>query len=497
MEFVEYYRILRRRIWLVVLTAGLAAAAVLLTRLLPQETVYPADGRILLHDVAKREMYLQGNDLFIGPLDNQGEFWNGFSQFVNSRYVFESAAAELGISSPEAEEALEPAQAERLGESDVARISASAVEVPQGEGVSVEDPREMATLFTNTVMDKLDDLWRQNRLARIDAIRKVLQERLPDIEGDLADLRANVDAIVGPYGGVPPTTLESQMTTELGTIESETSASEISRGTADARADILGERARSTGGGRTTTTPIQNPEAAALQQAIAQKQVELEEELTRRTAEHEAVKAIERQIAGLRQRLATVRTDAVTTGTDPGSIALREAAIQAEVEAAAINRRLDLLAQRATEIHNSLPQISRDARIYEEVDARLKGMRADYDAVINHLERLDYEEQQLEATTLIEVIAPAEAQRIPTGLASFVLKLIVAIIAGAILGILLVFAIYYVDFSFQDAHEAELLLEVPVLAGIPRTDVAGPTTQPAVAGPPSQGQDSDDDRGIL
>jgi len=144
----------------------------------------------------------------------------------------------------------------------------------------------MATLFTNTVMDKLDDLWRQNRLARIDAIRKVLQERLPDIEGDLADLRANVDAIVGPYGGVPPTTLESQMTTELGTIESETSASEISRGTADARADILGERARSTGGGRTTTTPIQNPEAAALQQAIAQKQVELEEELTRRTAEH-------------------------------------------------------------------------------------------------------------------------------------------------------------------------------------------------------------------
>ena len=168
--------------------------------------------------------------------------------------------------------------------------------------------------------------------------------------------------------------------------------------------------------------------------------------------------------------------------------------MQAEVEAAAYARRLDLLSKRADEIRSRLPQVTQDARRYTEVNQRLTQAQQTYEAVLGHLERLDYEEQQLNGATLIEVVSPAEARRVPTGLMGFILKFIVAVIAGALLGVLLVFALYYVDFSFQDAHEAEMLLDVPVLAGIPRTDVEARETAGPVHLPPAEG---DEDRGIL
>ena len=59
MEFIEYYRIIRRRIWIAALMAGLTAAVVVGARLMPQETTYPAAGRILVHEIAKRQVRLQ------------------------------------------------------------------------------------------------------------------------------------------------------------------------------------------------------------------------------------------------------------------------------------------------------------------------------------------------------------------------------------------------------------------------------------------------------
>lgn len=497
MEFAEYYRILRRRIWLVVLTAGLAAAAVLATRLLPHETVYPADGRVLLNDIAVRDVFLRGNDLAIGRPEEDGPFWNTFAQFVSSRHVLEAAASDLGLVLAEAEDELEPATAERIGESDVALISVAATGVPEGVTADANTPREVAVSYCDALMEKLDELWRENRVVRIASIRAILEERLPEVSEEVDTLRAEVDEIAKPYGGVPPPTLEARLTEELATIDGQVSASEVSQGAAQSRADILEQTARrAPGAPAAPAAPAEaSPEAAALQQAIAQKQVQLEEELTRRTAEHEEVKAIERQIEGLRRRLAQVRTQpGGGGGATAGSIALTEAAVQAEVEAAAMARRLDLLAERATEIRSRLPEITQDARRYQEVNLRLTQAQQAYEAVLDHLERLDYEEQQLNSATLIEVLSWAEARRVPTGLMGFILKLIVAVIAGALLGVLLVFALYYVDFSFQDAHEAEMLLDVPVLAGIPRTDVEARETPVPAHLPPAEG---DEDRGIL
>lgn len=473
MEFIEYYRIIRRRIWLALLMAGLAAAVVVAARLVPKETVYTAAGHVLVHDLAKRQYLLQGNELIIGLPQNEDEFWANLSPFVGSRFVLEAAAADIGISSAEATEQLEPASAQRLGESNVAMIIAGATGVPPslttGEASNASD---VAVRYCNAIMTRLDELWKARQNARIDHLRDVLNERLPGIETEINQVQQEADKLTAAYDGVPPTGVEERLTEELNTIEQQVTAAEISRGAATARAEVLaGEQGRA----RTTTAPMitaaENPRIAALRQTILEKQIQLDEELSRRTEEHEAVKMLEAEIKRLQERLAELEKSEEQGPLAAASPTLQEAAVAAEIEAAALNRRIDLLQQRAGQIRDRLPSVREDARLYEQISKKLEDLKLQRDAILGYLDRLDFEQQQLENATLMEVIGAAEPQRVPRGLGRFLLELGAALIIGGGVGVLFVFLLHYIDFSFQDEQEAELVLDVPVLAGIPRSDV--------------------------
>ncbi|MGC9317997.1 MAG: hypothetical protein ACP5KN_08180 [Armatimonadota bacterium] len=495
MEFIEYYRIIRRRFWIALVMAGIAAAAVVAWRLMPQETAYPALGTILVHDVAKRDVLLQGNEVQIGQPE-EGQFWSNFTSFVGSTEMLRSAAEEIGISVEEASQQLEPAQLRRIQESDAAQVSAAALGVPRtGLAPNVSNAKDLAVRYCDAVMDQLGEAWRARRLRRLELARQILQEREPVLEREVAQIRREADALIAEYDGVSPSGVLESLTQELAAVEEQMAATQVERGAAEARSQVLaGRESRRVAAVEGEQAPVTNPRVAALQQAIIEKQIQLDEELARRTEEHQQVRALKAEIGRLEQRLAEVRAEGEQEMGPATAAVMVEAAITARVEAEALTRRLELLQERMGEIRDRLPTVRADARVYDEVASRLAAAEQAHRTLLDSLDRLDAEESQIAnpEVTLVEVLDEAEPQRVARGLAAFIGRLVVAVLAGGGLGILLIFMLHYVDFSFQDEEEAERMLGVTVLAGIPRSDIE---FEPPPGGP--EQDETDADAGIL
>lgn len=500
MEFVEYYRIMRRRIWIAIVVAGLATAVVVVARLLPEEVDYPASGRVLVHEAARRDLQLVDNQVLIGMPDDPEQFWQDLDQFISSRFVMQAAADEMGITYAEANEQLSPARAEQLEDSNAVMVFVSASGVPNTTfDPNVGNARDMAVRYCDAVMTTLDGIWRERRGARIEQVRVTLEQREPTLQSEIAQIQQRSDALAADYSGAPPNGVLESLTAELALVEQQIATGEVEKGAAEARAEaIAGETGQLvSASGATIGTAQTDPRVQSLQQAILEKQIELDEQLTRRTEEHEQVKALQATIQRMKERLNELESTTATGGAQaqtPTSLLLAQTAIDANVERAAAARQLELLQQRANEIRSKLPDVRADARLYEEVAARLDSVQSSYNNLLDSLDRLDAEEQLLSEATLFEVLTEAEAGHVPRGLGSFIVKLVGAAVGGAALGILLIFVLHYIDFSFQDEQEAERMLGVPVLAGIPRSDIPMPEEIEATGDErePEQGAESDE-----
>ncbi len=477
MEFIEYYRIMRRRIWIAVVMAALTASVVVAARLMPEEVVYPAVGPVLVHEIAKREVEIAGNELHIGIPQDEDGFWSNLGQFARSALVLERAAVDIGIAGGEVERRLEHPEARWIEGSNVLEVSAGA------------DDRDVAVELCNAVMEQLGEMWQARQVARARMARQTLTERLPSLREEVARLQSEADKLTAPYQGSEPPDVLERLSGELVTIQSQITTSELSMGTAQARVSILEQMAQGAGPrlARERISTAISPRVTALQEAILQKQIELDEARSRRTSEHQEVRAIEAQIAALQRRLKEVEETGEQEISPEVSVLLQQTALEAEVDATALSRELELLRGRAAEIRERLPAVRTDALAFEEISRQLTGAQETYAMLQDHIDRLKVEEAQLQKVTMMEVVEPAVAQHVPQQLVQFGMRLGVAIFAGGGLGILIIFVLHYVDFSFQDEEEAEKMLGVRVLAGIPRSDVVlyapAPERPPEEAGP--------------
>lgn len=488
MEFIEYYRIIRRRIWIVVVLAALTTAAVVVARVMPQEVNYPATGRILVHEAAQRQVQLVGNEaIFLVP--EEGIFWADLNQFLYSRQVMEAAALEMAITPGEAFEQLKPAQAERIGGSSAATIHVSAVGIPsQKLAPGIGSVRDMAVRYCDAVMVTLDDVWRQRRLAELNRARFALEQRQPTLENEIELYQRRADELARVHDGVPPTGVLDRLSSEMAQIEQDLASGEVARGAAEARSTALSHVGESAARrGPQGQAPIVDPRVQSLRQAILEKQIALDEQLTERTEEHTEVQVLQDTIGRLEVRLRELEAADTTSGqfSPEASAVLLQTQITADIETAAIGRRLELLRQRTGDIRDQLAEVRADARMYEHVEGRLTVARESLHLLLDSLDRLEAEEETLAHAQIFEILTEAEPRHVARGWGPFIIRLAAAVAAGAGLGVLLIFVLHYIDFSFQDEAEAERMLGVPVLAGIPRSDIVpGPVSGSSNASSP-------------
>ncbi len=485
MEFVEYYKIIRRRVWIAVVMAAITASVVVAARLMPKETVQPAAGRLLVHEVAKRQVEVAGYELRLGPPADEDLFWNDLSHFVHSTAILQRAAADVGIVGGEVEEQLAHAQAHRIEGSNVLEIVAGAKEV----GVHPVNPnivtaKDLAVEICNSVMEQLAEAWRTRQVARVQIARETLLERILPLREEVRRLQDEADKLAAKHQGRKPTDVLEGLSNELSTVETEIVTAEMSMGTAQARVETLHGVPPAGAPGLAREGPVAAfPRVAALQNAIVEKQIELDETRSRRTGAHPEVRALEAQIELLERRLSEIGQGEGQV-TAQASLPLQQAAIEAQTSVAAFDRQLELLRSRASEVREQLPSVREDARAFAQIEGDLTTAQGALDTVEANIDRLQAEAEQVQDATMVEVLEPAVAQRIARGVGRFAMQLGVAIFAGGGIGILIIFVLHYIDFSFQNEQEAEQMLGVRVLAGIPRSDVALYAAEPEM--PPEE-----------
>ena len=493
MEFVEYYKIIRRRIWIAVVMAAITASVVVAARLMPQETVQPAAGRVLVHEVAKRQVEIAGYELRLGPPADEDLFWNNLSHFVHSSAVLAAAAADVGIVGGEVEQQLAHAEARHLEDSNVLEIVAGAKEVGiHPVNPNIASAKDLAVAICNSIMEQLGETWKTRQIARIQAAQDILRERILPLRDEISRLQSEADKFTAEYGGRKPTDVLETLSNELETVQSEIATAQTSQGTSQARVQTLQEMFSQGPATLAREGPAMagSTRVVALQNAIVAKQIEMDEARSHRTDAHPEVRSLEAQIEALEKRLSQVRQGEGQEISPEAAAALQQADLEARTNVEAFSRQVELLRSRAADGRERLPSVRADARLFEQVDSELTRAETAIDTVGANIERLAAEEEQMQAATMMEVLEPAAAQRVARGLMRFVLQLGVAVFAGGGIGILIIFVIHYVDFSFQNEEEAEEMLGVRVLAGIPRSDVVLHAASPEMSAeekrPPEQ-----------
>lgn len=463
MEFAEYYRIIRRRGWIAVVLALLTTSMVVAARLMPKREMHPAVSRVLVHEVAQRQVRVVGDELRIGGPERADRFWEDLAQFARRTNVLERAAADIGVLGGEAQDRFQVLHARRVGNSNVLEMVVGA------------DSKETAVKLCNATVQRFDNMWRERQVQQAHYTRETLEARVVTLRAKVKELEAAEDELSAKHAGSEPPLVLERLNGELTLLTQQTANVQISLGTAEARNSILqGEP----GGAEQASIPVlPSQRATALRQVILETQIALDIERTRRTAEHPDVQAIEAEIAMFEQRLAAVEEEERSA---PSGIAalqspeLQQAALEARINAGALERQLGLLQQRAGDIHERLPGVRDDARVFMQMNNQLTVAKQKLDAAQKGIEVVHAVEEEFQTAAMLEVLQPAIPQRLPRGFVALAMKLTVALLAGAGLGILIIFLIHYVDLTFQDEEEAEKLLGVRVLAGIPRSDVKMP-----------------------
>jgi uncharacterized protein involved in exopolysaccharide biosynthesis len=480
MQFLEYYQIVRERVWLALLTMALGAGIVIAIQLLPEGT-FEATGSLYVSPNAQQEAQQSGNDVGIGGLGE--EFWATLGDIISSRYVIEQAARETGIVGPDVLSRLTPLSSDRPKRSRILLVT--------GTGSSADQAKQLA----DHGMDVVVKYWNDRRLARLRLIKA-------DMLKGQDDARAKVDAYTrelaryettGPRAGKPTDTiLWAQQ--EINSIDGQLAAAKTEEGMAQDRITSLSVRAREEAmlppSERSFMTP-QGP-VGSLESQLMTLQSEKAALLARRTPEHPDVVRVQKQIVVLEAELATERKKSSgSQGAGYMAPALHEQMLTAELSLRDSQRLAAALQQRQTQLRSLIPVLQQQATRYADVLSHYTDAQNKASLIDNRLQLLSAEERRLKDAQDLTVVDKAQIQTSSKVKAKFLAKFIGATIGGFVVGVIFIFFLHNMDMTFKDELEAEQMIGAKVLTAIPRSDVVlrEEASTGSGASPPSPGPD--------
>ncbi len=456
MEFIEYYRIVKDRVWIVVLVASVAAIIVVVYSVVPPSE-YEARGRIRVYGEAALVMTRTGDNA--GPSALR-DFWYTLFQMLNSDHVLYLSAQEAGITDPRAIDNLKPIKGRQESGSSVARITAWAPTPAQAEAL------------TDAAMSVLREQWDASRLGRVKGIEIDLGNVLSQVEEDLAPFEEQMAGYAEqPVPGTPRDRLAT-IEARVSSLEGQIQGAEIELilaqdNVASLRRLAHGEMALPLG--QQQYGGLLAGELRTLHQALENMRDELARQLEYRTEEHPAVKALRGQIADVEEDIAELRSgEAVAEGL--GS-PLQSQILAAELAVNQARRRIEVLQAESLNLGSQLPAYRARAEEFGEIATQYARLMSEKSALLRELDELSAERRRLEQTEDIEIMDVAVVQ--PTGrtIGKTILLLFAGIAGGIVIGILAILLLHYVDLTYKNSYEAERLIGRRVLASIPRTDI--------------------------
>ena len=473
MELLEYYYLIRQRIWIVILGISTALAVVLVYQLLPPAE-RQATGRLQVYEGGNDVLVYRAGELAARPAEN---FWRSFETLIESREILDGAATRAGLTGPEIRARLKPLQAEQPSPGNLMDVTAGA------------PTAEQARALTQAAMEYVSEYWNLQRIANAEQMRGAIVGLRGEQVQRLSDAQKHVDEVRGK--GLSPTQ-------ELARAEGDLAVSTSQIDTAQEAVVVAGDRLRATEeivAAEAARPPEQRAFGAAagnpLRAQILNLRVQLASTLARRTPEHPEVKDLQAQIKQLESALGESAQG--TEGAPTAPPVLSREVLDARLALDEAKARLAQLQQRADALRSSLPALRKQAAEFGDADLNVTQAKQAVEMMDAQSATVDREIARLRAQLRVPPKATGETSRdvvivddarvlpSPKTWPRFFLFVCVAILGGGILSSVVILGLHYTSVVFTNEVEAGAMLRARILGAIPRSDL--PAEQ---AGPPLQ-----------
>jgi capsular exopolysaccharide synthesis family protein len=474
MELWQYYRILHKRKWLIII-GTIVCVGIVLGVLLLGPKKWAATTTVM-------ERLPNGDkvNIFSGPfmqVDPKLSVSN-LMELVVSTGVQKAALSAISKSSS-ASGPDDPA--EMLKAMDVEPITDSMIVGITVRSSSPDQAVDVANYVRRAVVDRYNEI----NYGGASNAKKFIAGQLAETKTRLDKIRGQIKAYKESTGAVMLDNQTSVLLQQMAQLETNLSQDEVQARQAGARVNSLKKKLHDYPAVRVASTTMQsNPVYQELQVELAKDEIDLQKMLKDRTPLHPDVQAAEKQIEQTKKSLKESMSTIMGASTEAAN-PIRDNVVQNYVVAMSDFSAATAGASAAKAVVASLKprlkQLPQQAAKLASLTVEEDAAKATYALLQQKYDEARIKEQESGNMSSLEVVdeanvLPADPRRL--------LKALLALILSPILCSGIAFLLHYLDNTVKTPAEAESLLKLPVFAAVPiakRPSLTDPKSLPSVA----------------
>lgn len=455
MELWQFYRILRKRKWLIIIGTIICVAIVGIFTLMGVKK-YEAYTTVMerLSNDDKVNIY---NPAYAYQPDPRVRLAN-LAQLVRSRTVMERSAVTL----------------DRLNlTTDPARILQTLDVSPMLDTTILQiriisDNESLAKASADVVAKEFIAYYNELNYGGAAKAKQFIEKELPKAENRLRQIRAKLRAFKQANGVVMLDQQTNMLLQELTQNHISQAQYEVQMNQAGARMQGLEQKLRDFPETRTVSKVISaNPQWQNLQSELGKQQMELQKMLRGRTEEHPEVKALRRQVEETERQLkdtATTIFNSENQAINPIRDTVTQQYVQALVEYAAGRAAVASAGATVSQIQPKLDKLPEKEMRLSQLTLDEESAKNTYQLLLQKLDEATIKEKEAENSSSIQVVDAAKTRDADD---KRMLKLILAILLAPIFCSGVALLLNYLDNTVKTPDEVERLLELPVFAVVP------------------------------
>lgn len=455
MELWQYYRILRRRRWLIIIGTLICVSIVAATNYLGVQkyeaytTVMektPGDDKINIFAPAY---------VAIDPKTRLGNL----VQLVKSQTVMQRSADTL----MRFEITADPYEV-------LSTLDAYPVLDTMILAIRVQSPSEdVAKAAADIVAREFQNYYTELNYSGVERSKRFIEQQLPKAEVTLGNIREKLRQFKVESGAVMLREQTSALISESAHMQTALAQHDMQAQQASAKLANLERQMKAYPKSLRviSQTMAKNPVWQGLQSQLAQGEGELQKMLRTRTPEHPEVQAINKQLAAVQSKMREVGADitaTITESIDPRYDLVGQSYVQALVEHSAETAATSAARGILSEINKKLEALPDKEMQLAKLELDEQSATNTYALLRQKLDEASIRGQEAENVSTIQVVdtaktRPADARK--------QLKLILAFILSPVFCAGVAFLLNYLDNSVKTPEEVEQLLKLPVFAVVP------------------------------
>lgn len=456
MELWQYYRILRRRRWLIIIGTLICISIVTASNYLGTQK-YEAYTTVMEKLPGSDEVTIF-TSAYAFQLDPKQRLAN-LVQLVKSQTVKERSAETLA----RLQITLEPYDV-------LQTLDASPMLDTMILAIRVRSPsQDVAKAAADIVAAEFIKYYNELNYGGVARSKRFIEKQLPKAEANLRQIREKLRQFKEESGAVM---LRDQTAALVGeSTQLHASLSQHSMAVQQARAKLasIEQQMKSHPNNLRVTaeTVGKNPVWQGLQSELAQREADLQRMLRSRTPEHPEVQAINRQLAEIQRKMNEVGTDitsSITRATDPSYDLVTQSYISTLVELSAESAATSVAQGILADLKKKLETLPAKEMELARLELDEQSATNTYSLLRQKLDEASIRGQEAENVSSIQVVdtaktGPADARKN--------MKLILAFILSPVFCAGMALLLNYLDNSIRTPAEVEELLKLPVFAVVP------------------------------